>query len=95
MFWRLLRYAERNGYEVVIHWVKRDLATQERLFKEGKSECDGTVKPSAHQSGKAGDLYIIESGKVSEDRGKYKVLHDEWERLGGKPMIWWDVFHFE
>ena len=91
----LLVYAEDQGFDILIGWVLRDRETQQRMFDKGLSKCDGVSKISAHQTGKAADIYIIENGKISEDKKKYKNLHAFWAVLGGKPMLDWDAGHFE
>lgn len=93
--WRILKYAEDCGYNVIVDNVKRSQLEQLRLFEAGLSKCDGTSHISQHQYGKAVDIYIIVSGKVSDDRIKYLILHKYWGYLGGKPMIPWDMGHFE
>ena len=92
---QLIHQASLFGFDVILDWVKRDRETQKRMFDQGLSKADGTNKISAHQIGKAVDLYIIEGGKISEDKHKYQMLHDYWMILGGKPMINWDLAHFE
>lgn len=92
----LLHYAFSRGYSVVIDWVLRDAETQNRLFKEGKSKCDGYKVKSKHQLGLAADLYILDNaGNIVWDKKIYEELHEVWERLGGKKMIEWDLGHFE
>jgi len=91
----LLVYADEQGLDVLIGWVLRDRETQQRMFDKKLSKCDGISKVSAHQTGKAADIYIIENGKISEDKEKYKVLHAFWTVIGGKPMLDWDMGHFE
>lgn len=92
----LLVYATQTcGYDVVMDWLLRDAETQNRLFKSGKSKLDGYAKRSRHQAGLALDLYIIEAGKISDDRAKYEKLHNIWSTVGGRDMIDWDMGHFE
>lgn len=80
---------------VIIDYVKRSDEEQKRLFDAGLSKCDGKEKQSAHQSGKAMDIYFIVDGKLIDD-GRYEKWHKVWqEKYGGKPMIEWDKCHFE
>jgi len=76
------------------YWL-RDAETQNRLFKEGKSKCDGYKILSKHQSGSALDIYFIEDGKVSPPKKGFEYWHKEWELRDGKPIIEWDKGHFE
>ena len=96
---KLILAAKEKGYDIVLGWVLRDDETQRRLFNAGLSGCNGTTKISAHQIGKAADIYIIEDKKISNDKDKYDDLHQIWSGFGGKPMIklksGWDMGHFE
>jgi peptidoglycan L-alanyl-D-glutamate endopeptidase CwlK len=47
--------------------------TQNCLFRDNKSKCDGFVKLSKHQSGNAFDIYAYVDGKASWD---YDILTD-------------------
>lgn len=47
----------------------RTAERQNELFKEKVSRCDGYVKKSYHQSGKAFDIYAYVDGKASWDEG--------------------------
>lgn len=67
------------------------------------TKCDGIIKKSAHQYGKAIDIYFAdENGNpifgFENDKNlieKYKKWHDFWVGLGGKELIEWDCPHFE
>ena len=91
----LIRYANENGVEVLLDYVKRDTQTQYRLYLEGKSKCDGYERQSNHQFGKAADLYVIKDGAICWDEEPYHTLHNLWDRMGGRPRISWDLGHFE
>jgi len=82
-------------YEPIIDYCKRSAQEQKRLYKKGLSKLDGYKKKSKHQFGKAIDIYLVNRGKLSFARWRYEVLHDYWEKIGGKPMISWDIVHFE
>ena len=86
---------EDAGLDLIADWLLRDLETQKRMFGQGKSKCDGIVKVSAHQSGKALDIYIIDKGVLSWDKAIFNILHDKWDEMGGAPRIDWDLGHFE
>ena len=79
---------------------------QAKLFKEGKSNCDGTKKTSNHQTWTAMDIVIIdkEGQPAWNPIREYDVLGEIWESLGGTWGGHWfrdgktsfnDVFHFE
>jgi hypothetical protein len=42
----------------------RTLEEQQELFKQGKSKCDGIIKKSKHQEGKAIDICPVIDGKL-------------------------------
>ncbi|RLG87046.1 MAG: hypothetical protein DRO18_03665 [Thermoprotei archaeon] len=57
---------------------------------------DGIHKKGKHQRGLAVDIYFVnEDGTLCWDRAKYEYWHKRWEELGGRPMISWDLVHFE
>lgn len=92
----LLTEMEDAGETPVIDFVKRTDEEQKRLFDAKLSKCDGIVKKSQHQAGKAMDIYFISiHGTIDNDRERYIKWHKRWEQLGGKPMIEWDSCHFE
>jgi hypothetical protein len=92
-----------NEYPI-IDYAKRSDEEQNRLFKLGLSQKDGFKKQSAHQVGKAVDLYFIDEDDVDKDgitqelvdpkRG-WEYWHKQWEDRGGQSMIEWDKGHFE
>ena len=43
----------------------RTAEEQNRLFKDGKSKCDGYIRKSKHQDGKALDFYAYAGGKAT------------------------------
>ncbi|RJQ29167.1 hypothetical protein C4571_01905 [Candidatus Parcubacteria bacterium] len=93
----LLFEMEAEGERPILDYVKRPAEEQRRLYDAGLSKCDGKVKVSKHQPGKAADIYFAtEDGKRLEDPQKgWEYWHERWERLGGRPMIEWDKGHFE
>ena len=82
-------------YEPIIDYCKRSAEEQKMLYKKGLSQLDGYKKVSKHQSGKAIDIYLVRGGKISWAKWRYEVLHDYWVKIGGKPMLSWDIAHFE
>lgn len=88
---------------------KRTEEEQHKLFKEGLSKCDGYVKKSYHQSGKAVDVYAYVDGHASwEDHhlaliaGVVLTLATEmcvninWGgTFGSSSFDGWDKPHFE
>jgi len=89
----------QEGENPILDYVMRDAKTQNRLFREGKSKCDGYKKKSQHQRRKAGDIYLTTSkGKPIYVWDKKKAIywHKVWEEgFGGRPIIKWDHPHFE
>jgi hypothetical protein len=78
-------------------YLKRSTEEQKRLFDLGLSKCDGVNIVSAHQRGKAIDIYFLSDDLttlVTPKKG-YEYWHKYWEQKGGKPMIEWDPGHFE
>ena len=93
----LLKQMADEGERVILDYVKRSVEEQRRLFEKGLSKCDGVNIPSRHQSGMAADIYFeTEDYKMLEDpQLGWEFWHEEWEELGGKPIIMWDKNHFE
>jgi len=95
----LIIYARDCGYDPFLEDVHRSDEEQRRLFEHGLSKCDGRTNTSKHQMGRAADLYLwdAETNRITGHEGKpaYEQLHIFWENLGGKPMIEWDLHHFE
>lgn len=97
---QLLNEMLQAGENFIIDYVYRSAEEQKRLFEQGKSKCDGYRIKSAHQEGRAMDIYfltITDDGYVIDQNGKkYEKWHKIWEeKYGGKPMISWDKGHFE
>jgi len=93
-----------EGENVIADYLLRDTETQNRLFKLGKSKCDGYKIISPHQKGIAIDLYFPDIEDIDKDQNKSELIppkkgfeywHKEWQLRGGKPMIVWDKGHFE
>lgn len=53
---------------------KRSDEDQIRIFKEGKSKCDGVTKKSKHQLGKAIDFLPFVNGKVDMKSHNYFLI---------------------
>lgn len=86
-----------TGESPIIDFVLRSAEEQNRLFKAGKSQRDGYKKISAHQTGKAMDLYFINpDGSFDWNPEKYIKWHSVWEKkYGGAKAISWDLGHWE
>ncbi len=85
-----------DGETPILDFVKRSTEEQQRLFALGKSKKDGVRTISKHQIGLAADIYLIIEEKLLEwPKDKALKYHTFWETLGGKPMISWDLGHFE
>ena len=92
---RLIRDMIEQGESPIIDYVKRSDEEQMRLFLKKLSKCDGIKNPSAHQSGRAMDIYFIRDGELKDPEKGWEYWHKVWESLGGQPMISWDKGHFE
>jgi hypothetical protein len=93
---RLLTQMELDGEQPILDYVKRSTEEQQRLFGLKLSKLDGVNKISAHQRGTAADIYLLNSdGSIEWTKEKAAHYHHLWEQLGGKPMIDWDLGHFE
>lgn len=57
-------------FGIPLHGGKRTPEDQNYLFLIGKSEADGYIKKSKHQSGDAVDIYLYIDGKASWNRDK-------------------------
>jgi len=81
----------------IIDFVKRSDEEQNRLFDEHLSKCDGYIKISQHQRGKAMDIYFVDesTGYLHTPRKGFEYWHAKWQDMGGQPMIEWDKHHFE
>lgn len=87
-----------------LDWTKRSEYDQYELFKAKASKCDGVIKISAHQIGRAADIYAIGPGPKDkpiiidvkkEIPGPWAIIRENWVELGGKPALSWDPCHFE
>ena len=81
----------------IADFCKRTDEEQKRMYDAGLSKCDGVVRVSKHQLGKALDIYLCRdngNGGVivdySWDKGKSSKWHARWEQLGGNPLV---TFH--
>ena len=81
--------------DYIIDYVKRSDEEQIHLYQEGKSKCDGIHDRSAHQDGKAMDIYWVKEGKLISPKAGWEYWHKLWVKRGGKPEISWDRGHFE
>ena len=80
----------------IIDWVKRSTADQVHLYEARLSKCDGVTKKSAHQTGRAMDIYFInENDEVAPPKKGFEYWHKRGVEMGLKPMIEWDKNHFE
>jgi len=93
----LLLAMESAGLRPIIDFVKRSDEEQKRLYLQNLSKCDGLLKVSQHQRGKAVDIYFLsETGKLLEwSEALADQWHDWWELRGGAERIEWDSGHFE
>jgi len=94
---QLLRMMIDFGERPLIDFVKRSAEEQRRLFDIHLSKCDGVVKVSRHQVGKAMDIYFLSEDGHDLVDSNYGLpyWHSRWDELGGNPMLTWDKNHFE
>ena len=95
---KLLNAMVEAGEIPLVDFVKRSNEEQARLFKAGLSHCDGVNKRSKHQTGMAVDIYLTQDGGNLKDWTLDNLgtnYHKLWETLGGKPMLQFDIGHFE
>jgi len=91
----LLKMIEEGENPIGDYWKRSD-EEQMHLYLEGKSSRDGIEKISAHQRGRALDIYFIgDDGRLAPPKKGWDYWHKRWEEMGGAPMIEWDRSHFE
>ncbi len=99
----LLRMTNEGEYPI-LDYIKRSSEEQNRLFLAGLSKKDGYKKLSAHQIGKAADIYFIDitdkdndgvTQELTDPIKGHEYWHKIWESMGGRPMISWDKGHYE
>ena len=93
----LLQAMTDDGLIPFVDYCKRSDEEQKRLWLQGLSKCDGIIKVSQHQRGKAVDLYLLspEGKLLIWGNALSKKWHQWWVDRGGEPMIEWDEGHFE
>jgi hypothetical protein len=91
----LISQMELNGDKPILDYVKRSAEEQRRLFDKGLSKCDGVNKVSAHQIGRAADIYLDNNGSIEWTEEKANYYHEIWSNMGGRAAISWDLGHFE
>ncbi len=88
---------------------KRNKTEQKKLFDQGFSKCDGTIKVSFHQTGNALDLVPYLDGKYTWDnkaafQAIYLAVTEAWLDMHNKEykLVWggswkgaWDKPHYE
>lgn len=85
----------RNGEQPILDYCLRSKHEQKRLYESKLSQCDGERIVSKHQKGLAVDIYFVDGGKLVDPKKGWEFWHDEWVRMGGKPILPWDKGHFE
>jgi hypothetical protein len=117
----LLSRMIEDGHEPVLFDVGRSASAQEAEYAKGRqlvdrkwvvvdplrvvTQKDGILKRSAHQDGKAADIYFVVTrpdGSVYIDYGFKETFdlavyyHNIWrEECSGKIIIEWDLPHYE
>lgn len=79
---------DKSKTQFTITCSVRDLAEQQRLYAIGRTKagkrvtnCDGIIKKSAHQLGRAVDIAIVKNGKISWNVEDYKPFIEEVKKL--------------
>jgi hypothetical protein len=101
---KLIIWAAKNNIELRTVWLWRTVEQQQELHLTGKSNCDGILKRSPHQNGRAGDGVIFHGEEPQWARNwEYEKLGEYWQSRGGR----WggmfskssgmkdDIYHFE
>jgi len=101
---KLLYQMITEGESPIIDYVKRSTTEQKHLYDIGLSKCDGEYRISAHQKGKAIDIFFQDIGDIDKDGITKELIeplkgfiywHEVALGLGFSPMIPWDKNHFE
>src|SRR3990170_7332349 len=79
-----------EGESPIEDYLKRSDEEQMRMFLKGLSKCDGVKIISAHQSGRAIDIYFMDPNtmQLCEPKRGWEFCHNYWEKKGGKPLIY-------
>lgn len=100
----LLQRMIDDGNSPIEDYLLRSKEEQNRLFLAKLSKCDGIIKISGHQKALAEDIYFVVTrpdGSVFIDFDFKETFdlavkyHDIWVGMGGKPIILWDLCHYE
>ena len=93
----LLQVMEKMGYKPFIDYVKRSDEEQKSMYLRGLSKCDGIIRVSQHQRGRAVDIYFEDQKGLTdtEIRNRHQMAHDIWVGWGGRGMLDWDEGHYE
>lgn len=88
------------GIKIKLTQTLRDKEYQNQCYKKGLSKCDGYKRKSAHQSGNAWDIVLVnDDGTLNwSDMVAYKKLADIAVKLGIKAGYYFsfvDAVHFE
>jgi len=100
LFGKLIQYAYENNIDFIITTFYRTAEEQNKLYKEGKSKCDGYKVKSRHQLWRAVDVAVLRDGNIIWEGDEYTRLGEYWESLGGTWGGRWkepsgDLYHFE
>jgi len=95
----LLEEMDKRGYQPFIDYCKRSDEEQKRIFlmPGNKTKCDGIIRISQHQRGKAADIMFMDYKELTdaELHDRHSQFHDIWESWGGAERIDWDMGHYE
>lgn len=85
---------KRTNHEFKVICGVRTLEQQQELYKLGRTKkgkivtnCDGIIKKSKHQLGKAVDIAIIKNNKITWDTKYYIELINELKKLAKEYKI--------
>lgn len=87
---KLIIEMTEHGEQPIGDFLKRSDHEQAYLFTQKVTKCDGVIRRSAHQNGKALDIYLWNEEKQDVDQDWDKDKSDYWhkvwvEEYGGKP----------
>ena len=92
------RLSGEHNFSPAIDYAKRSPEEQRRLYDAGASKCDGRIKVSRHQVGRAFDVILFDpAGRVVDNwpNDIIEKYHALWLSWGGVKVLEGDEGHFE
>lgn len=71
-------------YGIAVLGGKRTAEEQHNLFIKGKSNCDGFVNKSYHQSGNAFDIVCYKDGSITWDRDVFTEVAEHIKKIASQ-----------